>query len=347
MRKVSDFTISVIIPAYNCENTIECCIDSILSQSENVIQIIVIDDGSTDGTYERIKKKELQDQRLTIIRQNNKGPSASRNRGIELAEGKYLCFVDSDDIILPGMFKSLLSYQERNCGDLVISGIRKIIKRKEEKLVIDLNVKKKRYFSNKDSIRKHMIDMMRMGLNSPVGRLYKTEIIKKNHIVFDEDLDIGEDLHFNLDYIEQIDSILFLPDVFYQYNTNYSDLTFRYRENLFEKREKSIQKLKKYLRKNQIDTEIVYYLYIKLIYAVSMQEIEHKSNRKKRLHIIKTILDNKSVRKSVKRYHHKSLSEGILCLIVKLNKPFVIDLASMILVKMRKNGKFFINRMSV
>ena len=74
---MSDFTISVIIPAYNCENTIECCIDSILSQSENVIQIIVIDDGSTDDTYERIKKKELQDQRLTLIRQNNKGNRVS------------------------------------------------------------------------------------------------------------------------------------------------------------------------------------------------------------------------------------------------------------------------------
>lgn len=339
--------ISVIIPAYNCENTINNCINSILSQLTDGIQIIVIDDGSTDKTYELTKKKAIENQELELVRQTNKGPSAARNKGIELAKGKYLCFVDSDDIILPNMFNTLVRYQKEDNADLVISGIRKVIKQKKKNMAINLNVESKKIYFSKEDIRKHLIEMMQMGINSPVGRLYKTDVIKENNIYFYEDLDMAEDLHFNLNYIEKIDRVLFIPDIFYQYNTYYSNLTFKYRENLFYSREKSIQILKAFLERNKMETEIIYYFYIKLIYAASMQEIEHRSNRKKRLGIIKENLDNERVREAIEKYQCKTLTESIIYWIVKLQLPCIIDFVSMIFVKIRKNGRFFTNRLSV
>lgn len=97
---MTDYLISVVIPTYNREKTIKRCIDSIVSQTYPVYEIIIVDDGSTDKTVS-IVEKEYQDQRIRIIRQNHKGAQAARNVGIRAAGGKYIAFLDSDDEWLP------------------------------------------------------------------------------------------------------------------------------------------------------------------------------------------------------------------------------------------------------
>ena len=94
-----DDLISVIIPAYNAEKYMDRCLNSIVKQSYNNLQIIVVNDGSTDNTKKILEKFAEADNRIVVINQKNGGVSQARNNGIYIAKGKYMCFVDSDDYI--------------------------------------------------------------------------------------------------------------------------------------------------------------------------------------------------------------------------------------------------------
>ena len=98
----------IIIPAFNAEKTIEDCIMSIMAQDFDDMTVIVVDDGSTDGTYRAIEKLTANDNRFLLLRKENGGLSDARNYGIERADADYLMFVDADDELQEGTLKSLL-----------------------------------------------------------------------------------------------------------------------------------------------------------------------------------------------------------------------------------------------
>ena len=104
----SNKLISVIIPAYNVENYIERCVNSVICQTYTNIQIIIVDDGSTDDTGVVCRKMAEVDNRITVIRQHNMGLSVARNTGLDHAKGEYIAFLDSDDWVEPNMYEILL-----------------------------------------------------------------------------------------------------------------------------------------------------------------------------------------------------------------------------------------------
>ena len=112
--------ISVIVPVYNAENYIYSCIESILSQTFTDFELILVDDGSQDGSGKISDNYQLKDTRIRVIHQNNSGPSFARKTGFQNANGGYLCFIDSDDYIEKDYLKILYSKTTDNC-DLVCS----------------------------------------------------------------------------------------------------------------------------------------------------------------------------------------------------------------------------------
>lgn len=119
------YSISVIVPSYNRKSTIKRCINSILIQTYPIFEIIIVDDGSDDGTLEFIEKEYKSDKRIQIIKQDHKGAQVARNAGIRAAQGEYIAFLDSDDEWLPD--KLILQVQELRknpnaviCGDGII-----------------------------------------------------------------------------------------------------------------------------------------------------------------------------------------------------------------------------------
>ena len=108
--------VSILIPAYNAEKTIESCLDSIIVQESNNYEIVVIDDGSSDNTYSRLLKYKDKSQ-VTIIRQENKGVSLTRQALIENACGKYVLFCDADDFLAPTAIQSVCSVLSANDSD--------------------------------------------------------------------------------------------------------------------------------------------------------------------------------------------------------------------------------------
>ena len=114
-------TVSVIIPVYTREKTIQRCLDSVLGQTYQNLEIIVIDDGSRDGTAEILKHYARADHRVTVITKRNTGVSDSRNYGIESAHGAYIQFVDSDDWLAKDATQNLVDAMENDGSDLVVA----------------------------------------------------------------------------------------------------------------------------------------------------------------------------------------------------------------------------------
>lgn len=110
--------ISVIIPVYNVEEYLERCVNSVLKQTYNDLEIILVDDGSTDNSGKICDELKNKDDRIIVIHKENQGLSASRNIGIEKATGEYITFVDSDDYILEDMYETLYKNLIRNDADI-------------------------------------------------------------------------------------------------------------------------------------------------------------------------------------------------------------------------------------
>ena len=181
--------ISLIIPCYNAESTIAKCLDSVISQSYQNLEIIIIDDGSTDKTSSIIKEFQEKDSRITLINQNNSGVSKARNQGIKMASGKYICFVDSDDWVEENycsiLHKSLIEndadisiaeafFEDKN-GNLV--GKHQI---SEDSIVI---------YDKQTALKLLLEDKIIQ--SHPWAKLYKSELLK--NISFPENLEAFED----------------------------------------------------------------------------------------------------------------------------------------------------------
>ena len=113
-------SVSVIVPVYNTEKYLEQCLNSILGQTLQEIEVICVDDGSTDGSVQMIERMSLEDERLVLLKQKNAGGGAARNLGMEKAKGKYLMFLDSDDFFHPQMLEKMLLQSEEKGSDICI-----------------------------------------------------------------------------------------------------------------------------------------------------------------------------------------------------------------------------------
>ena len=128
--------VSVIIPVFNVEKYLNQCLDSVCAQTLKDIEIICINDGSTDNSYNLLCEYAKLDSRIIIINQSNKGVSSARNAGVKLARGEFLCFIDSDDYVDSDYLEKLYqSAVTNNCeiacsGFIKVSGIRKSVKKR-------------------------------------------------------------------------------------------------------------------------------------------------------------------------------------------------------------------------
>ncbi|MDD2972944.1 MAG: glycosyltransferase [Lachnospiraceae bacterium] len=179
--------VSVIVPAYNEEKYLERCLETVVNQTLEEIEIILVDDGSSDGTYDICEKyHKAYPQKVTVIHKSNEGMGLARNSGIAIAKGKYIGFVDGDDWVDVNMFKSMYETAENNDSDVVVCDVKKIfVSENRESVEISLPEQ-----SGQIDIGKYIKD----GLNPAYSwnKIYKKEIWNKykfKKMVY-EDLDI-------------------------------------------------------------------------------------------------------------------------------------------------------------
>lgn len=131
--------ISVIVPVYNVERYLRRCVDSILHQTYQDLEILLVDDGSTDASGAICDEYAAQEERVTAVHQKNGGLSAARNAGLERAQGTYLCFVDSDDFLDSRMLETLCRDLQEQDADVAVVGFR-MFEREEELAPAELTV---------------------------------------------------------------------------------------------------------------------------------------------------------------------------------------------------------------
>lgn len=234
--------VSIVVPVYNAAAYLETCITSILKQTYKNIEVILVNDGSTDKSGEICDQYAKIDPRITAIHQQNAGPAAARNKGIEKASGTYLQFVDADDWMKQTMTNDLVTALENHEADLVICGY------ESGKQIYVPSITG---FFDKDVFLNYIgLLYKQIILPSPCNKMYRLERLKNNEIRFHENHSYGEDLLFNLHYIENSMSFYLLPENLYGYRQNSDSLTNSYMENMFEKQEKLYSKVKSFLEKN-------------------------------------------------------------------------------------------------
>ena len=199
--------VSIIVPIYNAEKYLGKCIDSLVNQTYKNIEIILINDGSTDNS-KPIVNKYSYDSRVKIIHQKNSGVSISRNNGIQVAKGKYIQFTDADDWLDNTMIEKMVYSAEKNNSDIVICGYYNI---KND------NVKGV-YLSNYDLTFKNLIsdDSTKYG-GFPWNKLIKKDVITN---LYDDNIHFYENLLFFLENSKNIKIYSFIKEPLYYYNIN-------------------------------------------------------------------------------------------------------------------------------
>lgn len=223
---------SFVIPVYNAEKTIDRCIKSITNINKNEIEIIIVDDGSTDETSS-ICKEHLNDKRIKYFRKDNGGVASARNYGIKKAQGKYIFFVDSDDEIDSRITQRMLDKTLQMSVDWAVYGytIVKNCKKTECPLIID----NQKEFNGVENIIQGYV----------WGKFYKTKIIVDNFLMFDTKMNYAEDMLFNLNYSMFVHSCISIEECGYYYYLSNSSLSRRYCDNYIESMEKIKEAFKK------------------------------------------------------------------------------------------------------
>ncbi|AEB30222.1 putative glycosyltransferase EpsH [Carnobacterium sp. 17-4] len=226
---------SIVMPAYNCESSIGLTIDSVLAQSFTEFELIIINDGSADSTKQVIERYHNKDYRVKFKTIQNGGPGNARNKGIELANGNYLLFIDSDDVMKEHTLSTYASYINEKNVDLIISSYN--LKVLDGDVVVDTReVEAPELMINTDKeFLNNIYPLMNKQLMYVVwNKLYKLSIVKGNNVVFPA-YNSCEDRLFNIQYFHHVNSCKVVNDVLYNYSFDgRNSLTNKYFDNKFD-----------------------------------------------------------------------------------------------------------------
>ena len=220
--------ISVILPAFKAEATLCGCVKSILQDAPPGLELILVEDGSPDGTGRLCDELAAGDARITALHRPNGGAAAARNTGLAAARGEYIAFVDADDALLPGLWQAALPVLQAERPDLYGFGVQRADGVLEcgpagayacpgalggaelGRLLVDTGV-----------------------LAAPYAKFYRAALLRRQAIWFDEALKVNEDILFNLHFLAVCGPLRFGPGAFYRYcNEGAGSLSRRLRDDL-------------------------------------------------------------------------------------------------------------------
>lgn len=224
--------ISIIVPVYNCISSLEKCIDSIQNQTWTDWELLLIDDGSTDGSEQLCDIFASKDARIHVLHKPNGGVSSARNMGLDHAKGEYVMFCDSDDWVEPEWCEQLYLAAKENSGCQPICNYYRStadcesINREGQCENIGKSIAKADFFS----LNRYEL------LGIPWNKIYLRSLLEDNHIRFQTELSLGEDLIFNLDYLHCLtDGFVFINRPLYHYSVGSTDsLSSKYYPDLVE-----------------------------------------------------------------------------------------------------------------
>lgn len=309
----------MIVPVYNTQKYLKRCLDSLIHQSLEELEIILVDDGSQEECAKICDEWQKKDTRIRVIHKKNEGLGFARNTGIEAARGEYLAFVDSDDYVEVSMYENLYTSIEKAQAQIAVSGyIKKYGDGSEE------------YFKNRDIpeiLEKEQIYSILLAnmLGAPpeyrsddyIGmsvwkNLYKREIFDKYLIRFPSEREfISEDIVFHINFLSHVNKAVILHESYYYYCQNSSSLSTTYKANRFE-RIKKLYLHEKELLENMGILELgklqLQRTFIANVRFCIMLEVARGRDRKKEIERnIKRYCADKELQRVLRSYPYKKL----------------------------------------
>lgn len=266
--------VSIIVPVYKVEEYLDECVESLVNQTYSDIEIILVDDGSPDNCPQICDKWALRDNRIKVIHKANGGVSSARNAGLDIANGEWIWFVDSDDTVEANALEELLSNTDDS--DLIVFA----------SSTDELYTKDEKFFDE-------YYFKYRFGFG-PCNKLYKKSIIKDNGLQFDTQETVGEDLLFNITYYQYANNYRFIMPNYYHYRVRENSAMQSNNEKRIEQQLRLYSKIYDIYR-DKVDERILAQLYIMhLISGINQCGKQNIDDEK-----IKIIQD------SVKKYNFK------------------------------------------
>lgn len=338
--------LSIIIPIYNAEKYIIKCIDSILSQEFKLdYELFLINNNSTDESESICSEYEYENPGIVkFLSTKTKGPSAARNLGLKNANGEYIVFMDADDYLTPNAFKHINDSLLNKNTDLFIFGYNNVFKNNtQEKKILE-----KEY--NKNDFFQHFCKLYQDGFLAYVwNKVYKTEIIKKYNIEFNESINRGEDVFFNLQVFAKCNNISSNKNILYNYvRYNDNSITNKFKEDLFVNHKNIMYQLSEFVSENHIPGgksfigENFRYRFLESIYNLTKINSKRKYIETKRH--IRDLLNNDFTQLNKNYFRETSkVSHKIIYLILKYKLSILLSFIILtfgISPKLKKIGRF-------
>ena len=210
----ADIKISVIVPIYNACKHLRPALDSILAQTLREIEIICVDDGSTDTSLDMLKIYQKMDNRIRIVTETNAGPGHARNNGLKRARGKYVAFLDADDFFEPEMLEKLYVHAEENDLDIAIARY-DIYDNKKGKFVANIESEHGKIFEGGAITSKNEYPdyILQSTTGAAWNKLFKRSFISEKSITFTTEAMIFEDVYFTVSALAFAERVARIPDI--------------------------------------------------------------------------------------------------------------------------------------
>lgn len=304
--------VTIIVPVYNSERYLPQCIENLMIQTYENLEIILIDDGSQDYSLRICETYVQKDNRIKVIHQDNMGVSATRNVGIEEAKGKYICFVDSDDYVEKEYVYELVNGVSKNvmpfCGYTIDTY-------KKTKLI---STKRIREADRVTAVKDDMANLFHQGYFAVIwNKIYDVTVLRENRIKFDSNLSLGEDLLFNINYIQSgITEFVNINKSLYHYERRGKEsLDHKYRPDFLKIQERLYEELIMFSDKYNISIKqknIIYFdFFAALIVSIDNCYVYRKNLSKRELESIVNKAKNSIEKHNIVGNIHGGL--GLIC----------------------------------
>ena len=275
-------SVSIIIPVYNVYHYIDKCICSIVNQTRKDIEIILVDDGSKDGSAVKCDEWAAKDSRIRVIHKINEGQSIARNMGLDIASGEYVAFVDADDFIELDTYEKMYTRCKDNNLDVAFFTYNRVDKTGQ--VISNLNNNRvEELFLTQQEVSDFFLNLVGRSphsyylptyTTSASMSLYKRDIIEAHHIRFVNVREIAsEDLIFSLNFLLHSNRAGCYPDVFYHYLVNTSSTTTTYNDKKYERMERCLQEVERICKENYYEESYMPHFLSQIlrIYKITMK----------------------------------------------------------------------------
>lgn len=261
--------VSIVIPIYNVpEKFLRKCIESAINQTYKNIEIILVDDGSTDKSGEICDEYKKSDNRIKVIHKGNAGLSAARNTGFKYARGKWITFVDGDDWIEKDMCESICNSIANNNIDMCFFGVYRDYGENSVEMKYSY-IDGKVYTANEcKNLQEDVLDFNK-NIACAYAKFFKMDYLKKFEIIHNEELKKGaEGIEFNLRAFEHLNSVLFIKKYYYHYIYNEESISSKCDEENIYFVIKCFRKIKEYILKSNNRERLLEKFYNRMLYVI-------------------------------------------------------------------------------